>query len=79
MTTHFRTFELLALRSMASAALKDDVSDATSIFLEDFDDVLYMCGFVRQKSALCSILGLLKPQIKHSRRVLSDHAIFKLT
>ena len=49
---------MLAARTMASDALKDDVNDALSIFLEDFDDVLHVCGFVRRKSALCRTLGL---------------------
>ena len=48
---------MLALLTMAGDAPRDDVNDATSILI-DFDDVLHMCGFARQKSALCRTLGL---------------------
>ena len=58
MNTHFRRFKMLALRTMAGDVLKDDVNDATSCFVEDFDDVLHMCGFLRGKLALCIALGL---------------------
>ena len=47
MYTNFGRFKMLALRMMAGDALKDDVNDATS-FLQDFDDVLHVCWFVRR-------------------------------
>ena len=43
---------------MAGDALKVDVNEATSFFLDDFDDVLYVCGFVRRTSTLSRTLGL---------------------
>ena len=49
MNTNFRRFKTLALRTMAGDALKVDVNDATSIFLEDLYDVLHVCEFVRRK------------------------------
>ena len=49
MDTNFGRFKMLALRTMAGDELKDDVNNATS-FLEVFDDVLHVCGFVRPKS-----------------------------
>ena len=58
MNTHFRRFKMLALRTMAGDMLKDDVNDATSRFVEDFDDALHMCWFVRGKLAMCRALGL---------------------
>ena len=57
MNTNFRGFKMPSLQTMAGHALKDDVNDAMS-FLEDFDDALHVCGFVRWKSALCRTLGL---------------------
>ena len=58
MNTHFRRFEMLALQTMASDAFKDDVNNANVMFLEEFDDVLRICRFVRRKSILCRTLGL---------------------
>ena len=61
MNTNFRRFKMIALRTMAGDALKDDVNDAGSIFLEDFDNVLHVCRFVGwkiRKSALCRTQGL---------------------
>ena len=49
MNTNFRSFRTLALRIMAGDALKVDVNDVTSIFLEDIHDVLHVCEFVRRK------------------------------
>ena len=46
MNTNCRRFKMLAQRTMAGDALKDDVNDSTSIFLEGFDDFLHMSGFV---------------------------------
>ena len=43
MNTKFRRFKMLALRTMAGDVLNDYVNGATSIFLEDFDDVLRVC------------------------------------
>ena len=40
MNTTFRRFKLLALRTMGGDALKDDVNGV----LEDFDDVMHVCG-----------------------------------
>ena len=40
-------FKMLALRTMSGDELKDGVNNATS-FLEEFDYVLHVCGFVRQ-------------------------------
>ena len=57
MNTNIRRFEILELRTMAGDALKDDVIDSTS-FLEDFDDVLHVCGVERRKSAFCRTIGL---------------------
>ena len=58
MNTNFRRLKMLALRTMADDALKDDINDAMSFFGKEFDDVLHVCGFVRWKSALCRTLGL---------------------
>ena len=58
MNTHFRKSKTLELRTMAGDALKVDVNEATSFFLDDFDDVLYVCGFVRRTSTLSRTLGL---------------------
>ena len=58
MSTNLRRFKRLALRTMARGALKDDVNDTKSIVIEDFDDVLHVCGFVLQKSVLCRTPGL---------------------
>ena len=55
MSTNFRRFKMIVLRTMAGDALKDDVNDATP-FLDDFDDVLHVCGFVGRKSAFCRTL-----------------------
>ena len=52
MNTQFRRSKMLALLKMAGDALRDYV-----MFLEDFDDVLRVCGFVGRKSALCRTLG----------------------
>ena len=49
MNTNFRRFKTLALRTMAGDALKVDVNDVTSIFLEDLYEVLHVCEFVRRK------------------------------
>ena len=57
MNTNFRRFKMLAFRTMADDTLKDGVNDSTS-FLEEFDDVLHVCGLVPPKSALCRTLGL---------------------
>ena len=57
MNKNFRIFKMLVLRTMAGDTLKYDVNDATS-FLEEFEDVLYVCGLVRRKSALYNTLGL---------------------
>ena len=46
------------MRTMAGDAFKDDINDATS-FLEECDNVLHMCKFVRQKSALLTDVMLL--------------------
>ena len=48
-------------------------------YLEEFDDVLYVCEFVRWKSALCKTLELYKPQFYILRRVLFVQVIFNLT
>ena len=37
------------LLTLAGDVLKDDVTDATSFFLEEFDDVLHVRGFVPRK------------------------------
>ena len=58
MNPHFRRFKILVFPIMAGDMLKDDVYDVTSYFLQDFDDVLHGCGFVRQKAALCKTLEL---------------------
>ena len=49
---------MLASRTMAGDALKDDVNNATSCFKEDSDDVLCVGGLVRRKSALCRTVRL---------------------
>ena len=48
---------MLAVRTIAGDAFKDDVND-TNVIIEEFDDVLHVCGFVRWKSAVCITLGL---------------------
>ena len=58
MNTHFKRFIILAVQTMAGEGLKNDANNATSCFLEDFDDVFSVCGFVRWKSELFRILGL---------------------
>ena len=58
MNTYFKRFKMLALGTMAGDVLKDDVNDSASFFLEEFDNILHVCGFVRRISALCRALGL---------------------
>ena len=38
---------MLPLRTMAGDELKDEVNNAASLFLEEFDDVLHVSGLVR--------------------------------
>ena len=59
MDTHFEKLKMLALRTLAGDELEDDVNNAMS-FLEEFDDVLYVCGLLRPKSKLYRALGLQK-------------------
>ena len=49
MDKKFRKFKALAVRTLAGDALKVDVNDSTSIFLEDLYDVLHVCEFVLRK------------------------------
>ena len=58
MNTNLRRFKMLAMRTMAGDAFKDDINDATS-FLEECDNVLHVCKFVRRKSALLTDVMLL--------------------
>ena len=46
--------------------------------VEDIDDILDACWFVRRYSALWEHLDSLKQQLSILRRVLTDHARFKL-
>ena len=49
MITNFRRFKTLALQTIADDALKHDVNDATSFFLEDLYGVLHVREFVHRK------------------------------
>ena len=77
MNTHFRRFKMLALRTMAGDALKDDVNDTTSIF----KGLMTFCMRVQcmMKISIVQNTRTEETAINNLRWVLSDHVIFKLT
>ena len=78
MNTNFERFKMLALRTMTADELKDDVNNATSFSELELDNVVYMYGFVRPKSALYRTPVLKKLQLNISCRFLSGQAFSKL-
>ena len=57
MNTILKRLTILETLTMTGDTLKDYVNDATS-FLEEFYDVLHVCGFELRKTALRRTLGL---------------------
>ena len=78
MSTNFRRFKMLALRTMAGEALKDEVNDATSFVKRNLMTICVCVGLYDEKSVLCRIV-LYKLQLNILHRFLLDQDIFKLT